>query len=48
MWHETYVVPAGQFETVYVNMPHLGLGEIDGTDPVARRGNSAADRLRTA
>jgi hypothetical protein len=25
IWHETYVVPAGQFECVYGNMPRFGL-----------------------
>src|SRR6266511_4108160 len=39
VWHETYVVPAAARETVYVNMPLLGLAEIAGADPVSRRGN---------
>lgn len=26
IWHETYRVAAGQYETVYVNMPPTGLG----------------------
>ncbi len=26
IWHETYVVGAGQYESVYVNMPAFGLG----------------------
>ncbi|MGC4936893.1 DUF4188 domain-containing protein [Kribbella sp. DT2] len=45
VWHETYKVPAGQFETIYANMPLLGLGRISGVVPVSRRGNTAADRL---
>jgi hypothetical protein len=45
VWHETYVVPATARETVYVNMPLLGLAEIAGADPVSRRGNTAAERL---
>jgi hypothetical protein len=28
IWHETYVVRAGQYECVYVNMPPYGLGKI--------------------
>ncbi|RKN38837.1 DUF4188 domain-containing protein [Streptomyces hoynatensis] len=44
-WHETYVVPAGAHEQVYVNMPAFGLGAATGVIPVARRGERAADRL---
>ncbi|WP_103501924.1 MULTISPECIES: DUF4188 domain-containing protein [Streptomyces] len=44
-WHETYVVPAGAHEQVYVNMPTFGLGEAGGVIPVGRRGQRAADRL---
>ncbi|WP_338673147.1 DUF4188 domain-containing protein [Streptomyces sp. SCSIO 30461] len=47
-WHETYVVPAGAYESVYINMPEFGLGAATGVVPVARRGESAADRLRVA
>jgi hypothetical protein len=44
-WHETYVVPAGSYESVYVNMPEFGLGKATGVVPVGRRGEHAADRL---
>ncbi|MET7935676.1 DUF4188 domain-containing protein [Streptomyces sp. NPDC005322] len=44
-WHETYVVPAGAHEAVYVNMPEFGLGKAAGVVPVGRRGERAADRL---
>ncbi|MCF3121454.1 DUF4188 domain-containing protein [Streptomyces arenae] len=47
-WHETYVVPAGAHEAVYVNMPAFGLGAATGVIPVGRRGERAVDRLRTA
>src|SRR4051794_36253858 len=30
IWHETYRVPAGSFETVYLNMPAFGLGKAAG------------------
>jgi hypothetical protein len=46
-WHETYVVPAGAYEAVYVNMPAFGLGKASGAIPVGRRGERAADRLRS-
>ncbi|MFD7610508.1 DUF4188 domain-containing protein [Streptomyces sp. NPDC059828] len=47
-WHETYVVPAGAYESVYVNMPEFGLGAATGIVPVGRRGDRAADRLKAA
>ncbi|POX53691.1 DUF4188 domain-containing protein [Streptomyces sp. Ru72] len=45
-WHETYVVPAGSHESIYMNMPEFGLGKATGLVPVGRRGDRAADRLR--
>ncbi|MFC5805622.1 DUF4188 domain-containing protein [Streptomyces formicae] len=45
-WHETYIVPAGSYENVYVNMPAFGLGAATDVVPVARRGERAADRLK--
>ncbi|WP_267244657.1 DUF4188 domain-containing protein [Streptomyces sp. PR69] len=44
-WHETYAVPAGSYESIYVNMPEFGLGKATGVVPVGRRGERAADRL---
>ena len=44
-WHETYVVPAGGHEQVYVDMPAFELGAATGVIPVARRGERAAQRL---
>ncbi|MEV0126464.1 DUF4188 domain-containing protein [Streptomyces sp. NPDC050703] len=46
-WHETFVVPAGSHEAVYVNMPAFGLAGATGVVPVGRRGERAADRLKT-
>ncbi|MFB9463003.1 DUF4188 domain-containing protein [Streptomyces cinereospinus] len=45
-WHETYAVPAGGYESVYVNMPAFGLGKATGVVPVGRRGERAAERLK--
>ncbi len=45
IWHETYIVPAGSYEAVYHGMPPFGLGEAHGVEPVARRGERAAQRL---
>ena len=29
IWHETYIVQAGNYENVYTNMPAFGLGKIE-------------------
>ena len=47
IWHESYPVEAGRHETVYVNMPRFGLATAGEHLPVARRGDSAAQRLAT-
>lgn len=45
IWHETYLVRPGNYETVYVNMPAFGLAAA--TEPVAitRRTDSAMARI---
>ncbi|MFE4698214.1 DUF4188 domain-containing protein [Streptomyces sp. NPDC001935] len=45
IWHETYIVPAGSYESIYVDMPPSGLGAAWGVEPVERRGERAAQRL---
>ncbi|MEW2294017.1 DUF4188 domain-containing protein [Streptomyces sp. NPDC006743] len=47
-WHETYVVPAGSHEAVYVNMPPYGLARATEVVPVGRKGERAGERLRMA
>jgi len=47
IWHETFIVPAGSYETVYDDMPAYGLAAATGVVPVGRRGDTAAQRLRT-
>jgi hypothetical protein len=44
IFHETYVVPAGGQETIYVNMPPFGLGRA--THLVAATGSRNAARSR--
>ena len=44
IWHETYVVERA--ETVYSGMPISGLAAATASVPVARRGESARERLR--
>ena len=47
IWHETYLVRAGEYETVYNNVPPHGLGACDGTDivPATERRRTAAGRV---
>lgn len=48
VWHETYVVPAGSHETIYVGTHSLGLGDAVGRTPVSPRGETARQRLASA
>jgi hypothetical protein len=47
IWHETYLVRAGEYEAIYGNMPPFGLGRAGRLVPLAE-GRSARDRFRTA
>jgi len=44
IWHETYLVPAGAYDSVYNNMPPIGLGEATRLIPAAGRKATAAGR----
>lgn len=44
VWHETYMVHGGTYETIYANMPTFGLGKAGQNVPVARATRQAADR----
>jgi hypothetical protein len=44
IWHETYVVRAGDWESVYGNMPRFGLAKAGEHLPVAAMGETAAQR----
>jgi len=47
IWHETYLVRAGQYEAIYSGMPPYGLGKVGRlVDAVATRENARL-RLRT-
>jgi hypothetical protein len=46
IWHETYLVPAGQYEAVYGNMPPHGLGKAGRLVPISES-SSARERLGT-
>ncbi|MCU1681796.1 MAG: hypothetical protein JWQ81_2535 [Amycolatopsis sp.] len=45
IWHETFVVPAGRYESIYGNVPTLGLATTGGLTPIGRRNDSARARL---
>ncbi|MEU6607380.1 DUF4188 domain-containing protein [Streptomyces shenzhenensis] len=45
LWHETYVVPEGSYESIYLDMPPFGLARAHGQAPVERRGRTARDRF---
>ena len=45
IWHETYGVTPGRFESVYVNMPPFGLGRAGALVPASGDRASARDRL---
>ena len=45
IWHETYVVPQGHAESVYVNMPRYGLGLAGTLFPAKGQRASASKRL---
>lgn len=45
IFHETYCVDAGRFETIYSNMPAYGLGKAGGIVPATGSRNAARGRL---
>ncbi len=45
IWHETYMVSPGSYESVYVNMPAFGLGKAGTLLPTSSGRQSAAGRL---
>lgn len=44
IWHETYVVAPGQYETIYANMPVFGLAAATKHVPVGKRAETARER----
>ncbi|HEX4757644.1 MAG TPA: DUF4188 domain-containing protein [Terracidiphilus sp.] len=45
IWHETYTVAAGQYESVYANMPRFGLGVAAEHVPASGRLEHARSRI---
>ncbi|MCF6329561.1 MAG: DUF4188 domain-containing protein, partial [Henriciella sp.] len=48
IWHETYLIRAGQHESVFVNMPPYGLGIAGTLVPAKGQQRSARGRLKRA
>ena len=46
IWHETYLIKAGDHDSVYGNMPPMGLGAAFGLKPATGRNRSAKGRLQ--
>jgi hypothetical protein len=45
IWHETYLVKAGQYEAVYSGMPAYGLGRVGELVPATGNREDARRRL---
>ena len=48
IWHETYRVRAGEYESIYSGMPAHGLGKASARAAVTEEIDSARQRLGTA
>ena len=48
IWHETYLVKPGSYETIYHNMPPFGLGRVGTLTPATGRYKSARERIDAA
>jgi hypothetical protein len=48
VWHETYIVPRGQYETLYINMPPHGLGRFSELAPATGHLGTSRQRLGIA
>jgi hypothetical protein len=48
VFHETYMITAGKYEAVYVNMPRFGLGLAGATVPAVGRMQSAKERIEAS
>jgi len=46
IFHETYVVPAHGYETIYGNMPPFGLGKVKGMIPAMGSRSAARSRMK--
>jgi hypothetical protein len=47
IWHETYQVAAGQYESIYANMPRFGLALAGTHEPATGHLRDACSRMQT-
>ena len=45
IFHETYIVPAKNYEAIYVNMPEFGLGKARSLESIDQKKKSSRQRL---
>ena len=45
IWHETYVVQPGNSESIYVNMPSVGLAQASQLEPIGASTDNARARI---
>ena len=45
IWHESYIVRAGEYESIYGNLPRFGLAKAGELAPARRFGHTAAQRI---
>ena len=48
IFHETYAVDAGRYETIYGNMPEWGLGKVAGLGEATGKRNEARSRMKAS
>ena len=46
IWHETYAITRGSYETIYANMPPFGMGKAGTLVSATGRRSAAGDRLK--
>lgn len=46
IWHETYLIRAGEYEAIYGNMPEFGLAKAGGWIPANDQAKTAKGRLK--
>ena len=46
IWHETYMVRAGEYETIYGSMPRVGLAKAGAHVPISQARDSARERIQ--
>lgn len=46
IWHETYLISEGRYESIYHNMPPFGLGQVGELVPVTGHREAAKQRIQ--